>query len=98
MSGKLVQTFVSTNGLQVWVALTAPGTIPGIVALRDKQQHHQRRKLWNHGFTSASIKELQPSLESRVLELVEELSKRACPKAKENVNSIDLALWFSNFT
>ena len=82
----------------VWDAFTKPGAVPGVAALRDVEEHHQRRKLWNHGFTSASIKEFQPAVENRVLELVEELSKRTAPGSNGKVNSVDLAKWLSNYS
>ncbi|KAL5520950.1 hypothetical protein ACEPAF_2953 [Sanghuangporus sanghuang] len=82
----------------LWEASARPGTTPSISALRNIDLHNERRKLWNHGFTSASIKEFQPAVEIRVLELVEELSKRGSPSSGEKENPLDLALWLSNFT
>ena len=81
----------------VWVAHGVPGTIPTITALEDIDSHSKRRKLWNHGFTTAALKDLQPAVENRVLELVDELSKRSSPSGGEKV-PLDLALWMSNFT
>ena len=81
----------------VWIAHNRPGTTPHLLALRDVEQHHQRRKLWNHGFTSSSLKELQPAVEDRVLQLVEELSNRASPKEGKD-ELLDLAQWIANFT
>ncbi|KAL5511174.1 hypothetical protein ACEPAH_4389 [Sanghuangporus vaninii] len=95
-----VETIPSVIGLRKgprWIAHVRPGTIPSIVALRDVSQHEERRKLWNHGFTTAALKDLQPTVENRVLELAEELGKRTSPKSEEKENSLDLALWMSNF-
>ncbi|KAL5529682.1 hypothetical protein ACEPAG_5667 [Sanghuangporus baumii] len=80
-----------------WIAHVRPGTVPSIVALRDVDWHAERRKLWNHGFTTAALKELQPIVENRVLQLVEELGKRTSLKSEEKENSLDLALWTSYF-
>ncbi|KAL5489839.1 hypothetical protein ACEPAI_4671 [Sanghuangporus weigelae] len=80
-----------------WIAHVRPGTVPSIVALRDVDRHAERRKLWNHGFTTAALKELQPIVENRVLELAEELDKRTSLKSEEKEKSLDLALWMSYF-
>ncbi|KAL5514533.1 hypothetical protein ACEPAG_1849 [Sanghuangporus baumii] len=82
----------------LWTASARPGTTPSLVALRNVDLHNERRKLWNHGFTSASIKEFQPVVESRVLELVGEFSKPVSPSPGGEENSLDLALWMSNFS
>ncbi|KAL5532689.1 hypothetical protein ACEPAF_4463 [Sanghuangporus sanghuang] len=79
----------------LWDAHCPPGTTRHLLALRNVEQHNERRKLWNHGFTSASMKELQPAVESRVLELVEELGKQA---SREEETSLDLAQWMASFT
>ncbi|KAL5497698.1 hypothetical protein ACEPAH_2629 [Sanghuangporus vaninii] len=82
----------------LWEASARSGTTPSISALRNIDLHNERRKLWNHGFTSASIKQFQPAVESRVIELVEELRKRVSPSSGGKENPLDLALWLSNFT
>ncbi|KAL5497722.1 hypothetical protein ACEPAH_2653 [Sanghuangporus vaninii] len=96
-----IPPILGLNGMRrgpLFSASIQPGTTPSLVALRNVDLHNERRKLWNHGFTSASIKELQPAVESRVLELVEELSRRVSPSIEGKENSLDLALWLSNFT
>ncbi|KAL5511137.1 hypothetical protein ACEPAH_4352 [Sanghuangporus vaninii] len=75
-----------------------PGTPPHLAALRDVKVHHERRKLWNRGFTTASLKELQPAMENRILELVGELGKRVSPDLGEKSIPLDLAQWLANFT
>ncbi|KAL5529717.1 hypothetical protein ACEPAG_5702 [Sanghuangporus baumii] len=83
----------------LWDAVVKPGTPPNIVALRDIGQHNERRKLWNHAFTTVSLKELQVTVQIRVLELVEELRKHIPPKSSgEKDTSLDLAQWLTNFT
>ncbi|KAL5514555.1 hypothetical protein ACEPAG_1871 [Sanghuangporus baumii] len=96
-----IPPILGLNGMRkgpLWEYFAKPGTTPSLVALRNVDLHNERRKLWNHGFTSASIKELQPAVESRVLELVGELSKRVSPSIEGKNNPLDLALWVSNFT
>ena len=98
--GEIASCFNMTNfdTLSVWDAVVKPGTPPNIVAIRDIEQHSERRKLWNHAFTTASLKELQVIVESRVLELVEELRKRISPKLGAEIVSVDLAQWMTNLS
>ena len=81
----------------MWDAFHTPGTTPSIVALRDLDSHRERRKLWNRGLASAALKELQPSVENRVSELVDELSKRVSPASGEKNIAVDLARWIQCF-
>ncbi|KAL5489841.1 hypothetical protein ACEPAI_4673 [Sanghuangporus weigelae] len=81
-----------------WIAHGIPGTIPAIVGMRDVELHRERRKLWNHGFTTTALKEHQPAVQNRVLELVDELGKRVFTQSGGRETSLDLALWMSNFT
>ena len=81
----------------MWTASYVPGTTPSIAALRDLDLHRERRKLCNRGFTSASLKEVQPSVESRVNELVDELSKRVSTASGEKDITVDLTRWAHNF-
>lgn len=80
----------------VWITHHPPGHLPSVNALRDVKLHHERRKLWNHGFTTAALNELKPSVQDRILEFVKELRKRTSPPGEKEV-SLDLALWMSNF-
>ncbi|KAL5511173.1 hypothetical protein ACEPAH_4388 [Sanghuangporus vaninii] len=81
----------------LWIAQCKPGTTPNIGSLRSVDLHDERRKLWNRGFTTAALKELQIAVEERVLELVEELSKRVSPRSEKKESSLDLAHWLSSF-
>ncbi|KAL5529670.1 hypothetical protein ACEPAG_5655 [Sanghuangporus baumii] len=80
-----------------YVAHYKPNTPPNIVTIRNVNDHRERRKLWNHGFTTSALKDYQPILSSRVLQLTEHLGKSA---AKDQTKSqvVDLAEWMSSFT
>lgn len=71
-----------------------PGTPYNVVAMRDIDVHHNRRKLWAHGLTSAAIKDYQPTIADRVLQLTEELRKLS----NQGDEFINLAKWISRFT
>ncbi|EJD02376.1 cytochrome P450 [Fomitiporia mediterranea MF3/22] len=81
----------------LWVMHVKPGTPPDLVALRDVGEHHERRKLWNHGFTSAAIKDYQPAIASRLLQFVEELRKGGGDDTGIHKKSFDLAQWIGYF-
>jgi cytochrome P450 len=53
--------------------------------------HATRRKIWDRAFTTAALKSYEPLLDSRVAELVENLTSR-CGQV------VDLALWVSLLT
>ncbi|KAL5529716.1 hypothetical protein ACEPAG_5701 [Sanghuangporus baumii] len=96
-----IQPVLGNDGMRrgpLWNIHTRPGTSANILTARDVKLHHERRKLWNRGFTTASLKELQLTVENRVLELVGELGKRVSFEFGENGVPLDLALWLANFT
>ncbi|EJD02377.1 high nitrogen upregulated cytochrome P450 monooxygenase 2, partial [Fomitiporia mediterranea MF3/22] len=81
----------------LWAIHTKPGTTPHVVALRDVNKHRERRKLWKYGFTSAAIKDYQPIMANRLLQLVEELGKGCSSDNGNHGNHVDLAQWIGYF-
>ena len=87
----------------VWVARHMPGQTQTLVGLRDPNEHRRRRKTWNRGLNSTSLKSYEQSLEKRVGELADALSKHSMSKASSHVetnvseNTINLTTWFSYF-
>ena len=62
-----------------------------MIGIRDLNDHARARKRWNRAFSTASVKEYEPIIVRRALQLAEELGKRT-----ESV--VDLAEWLSFFT
>ncbi|KAL5511138.1 hypothetical protein ACEPAH_4353 [Sanghuangporus vaninii] len=91
-----IQRILGLRKGPLWIAHYKPGTTPSIAALRNLDLHRERRKLWNHGFTTAALKGLQPAVENRVAELVGELGKRASSGSGGQESSVDLAQWMNN--
>ncbi|EJD02378.1 high nitrogen upregulated cytochrome P450 monooxygenase 2 [Fomitiporia mediterranea MF3/22] len=81
----------------LWEMHVKPGTTPHLISLRNVDKHHERRKLWNHGFTSAAIKDYQPLIANRVLQLVEELKKVSRGENEIHEKSVDLTCWIAYF-
>lgn len=54
------------------------------------EAHANRRRIWNRGMSSESLKEYESILEKRVAQLVDRLGGLS--------GSIDIAEWFSYFT
>ena len=80
-----------------------PGQTHTLVGLRDPDEHRRRRKAWNRGLNSMSLKGYEQSLEKRVGELADKLSKLSGSSSNghgvtgNSENSIDLTTWFSFF-
>lgn len=80
-----------------YVAHNIPGSIPNIATIPDVDSHRERRKLWNRAFTTSALKDYQPMVAARVLQLDDELSKRAA-KIDEGSKPVNLAEWMAFFT
>ncbi len=65
--------------------------------MRSIAEHLERRKVWNKAFNSTSIKEYEPILKARVLQLVTELENRCITATAQGVE-LDLSQWLSYFT
>ena len=73
-----------------------PKTPPDLISIPDVNEHRERRKLWNHGFTTSALRDYQPILSNRVLQLAENLNKRA-GKDSYKGEPLDLAEWVGFF-
>lgn len=60
---------------------------------QDPVEHARRRRPWNRAFNSTAIKEYQPLIVKRVIQLVDGVSADA---AKKGV--VDLSCWLRWFT
>ena len=69
------------------------GTTPGLLSLRSTKEHIRRRRLWNVAFNTASIKNYEPVIQKRALQLASELEK--CSHSPDL--SIDLSEWITYF-
>lgn len=70
-----------------------------LIATRSLQDHARRRKRWNRGFSTASVKGYEPIITRRALQLVLELEKRCSNiDGGDGRQPLDLAQWFSFFT
>ena len=75
----------------MWDGRRDPARQPSLIAIRNLDEHARVRKRWNRAFSTASVKEYEPIIVRRTLQLAEELGKRT-----ESV--VDLAEWLSFFT
>ena len=80
-------------GLLAWDARRIPGTYRSIISIRQVHVHADRRKVWNRAFNTLSIKDYEPVLERRALQLIERLEAYA-----QNHEAIDLKDWMSFFS
>lgn len=70
------------------MALEPP--IIGLIGQRDPVEHARRRRPWSRAFGTAALKEYEPIISKRVIQLSEALANQR--------GTLDLAKWFSYFT
>ncbi|KZT08061.1 cytochrome P450 [Laetiporus sulphureus 93-53] len=77
----------------------ASSTKGNLVGARDLQDHAEARRIWNRGFTMASVKRYEPLIIRRTSQLVDELKKQ-CTKDSTGKPSavVDVAKWVSCFS
>lgn len=66
--------------------------------MRNVHDHATRRKRWNRAFSTVSVKEYEPIVIKRALQLVDELQRRSTKEQPNAQNYVDLAQWLSFFT
>ncbi|KJA18919.1 hypothetical protein HYPSUDRAFT_44767 [Hypholoma sublateritium FD-334 SS-4] len=64
-----------------------------LVSERNMRVHLERRKPWNKGLSSSSVREYEPILRNRVLQLVESLQEKSAGN-----HFVDLVEWISMFS
>lgn len=88
-----VQPLMGTTGLSKGLGMKGRNmhvsTLP-LIAIQDTFAHARRRKPWNRAFNTTGLKEYQPIIARRALQLVEGMRKQC--------GVIDLAQWISFFT
>ncbi|KAJ8089129.1 hypothetical protein PM082_014377 [Marasmius tenuissimus] len=70
-----------------------------IVALRDQEEHHRRRTVWNKAFSSGAIKEYEALVKTKTEELIGRLKEVVQQKGPEKGGSeIDVGTWMGYYT
>ena len=82
--------FASLNTRVAWGGRTVQSPVKSLIVLTDQAEHARRRQSWTRALNTASIKELGPTLASRVDQLVECI-------ANQN-GAVDLSKWVSFFS
>ncbi|KAF9255163.1 cytochrome P450 [Marasmius fiardii PR-910] len=89
-----VQAVLGTDGLpkgHSYLSGSVEGHPSPLIVLNG-QERNDRRRIWRRGFTSESIKEYQPVIEKRVVQLADSLH------ARSKSGSVDLLKWFNFFS
>jgi len=50
--------------------------IPPLIGIRDGAEHAKRRRTWNLGFNPAAMRQYEPAVRERVLQLLEAILQR----------------------
>lgn len=67
--------------------------------MRTIHEHIGRRKRWNRAFSTISVKEYEPVVIKRALQLADELQRRSSKgDYTQTESSLDLARWLSFFS
>lgn len=70
-----------------------------MIAMRTIHEHIGRRKRWNRAFSTISVKEYEPVVIKRALQLADELQRRSSKDDyTQTESSLDLARWLSFFS
>lgn len=87
------------NDIAVWDARSGPeAQSRSIISMRFIDEHVARRKRWIRAFSTVSVKNYEPIVIKRALQLVDELQRRSTKGDSSSENYIDLAQWLSYFT
>lgn len=69
-----------------------------MISMRTMQEHVGRRKRWNRAFSTISVKEYEPIVIKRALQLADELQRRSSKGDHTQAESfVNLAQWLSFF-
>lgn len=79
--------------VSVWDARRNPYGARSLLAIRDQREHTRRRKPWTRAFSTTAVKDYEPIVQKRALQLMRELEK----KAKMDV-PVNLSDWMKSFT
>ncbi|KAL5514428.1 hypothetical protein ACEPAG_2516 [Sanghuangporus baumii] len=75
-----------------WEGRRNPDLPASVVVTRSSKEHAQKRVFWSHAFSTTSVRDMQSTITRRVLQLTEELEKRAATKQTVNITE-----WMSFF-
>ena len=68
--------------------------VPPLIGIRDSAEHAKRRRTWNRGFNPTAIKQYEPAVYERVLQLLEAIVQRGRVDLSESFGYFALASSF----
>jgi len=68
--------------------------IPPLIGIRDSAEHAKRRRTWNRGFNPTSMRQYEPAVYERVLQLLEVIVQRGRVDLSETFGYFALASFF----
>lgn len=86
----------------LWTARA--GARKPLIAMTDAREHAIRRRIWNRAFSSGALRQYEPLLKKRALQLCDDLERRVIMGAIMEKNGkrtgveVDLAQWLSYFS
>ncbi|KLO15649.1 high nitrogen upregulated cytochrome P450 monooxygenase 2 [Schizopora paradoxa] len=98
----VMHDILGPNGMPkgpVWDARRNPLTEPSLIAIRDTREHSRRRKPWNRALSTSAVKDYEPVIAKRVLQLANTLA--SATQADLNGKVVwngDLSSWFGYYS
>ncbi|KLO11363.1 high nitrogen upregulated cytochrome P450 monooxygenase 2 [Schizopora paradoxa] len=83
----------------VWDGRSDPEKTTPLIGLHDLHEHARQRKVWNRAFSTASIKDYEPVITKRVLQLADALEESSKPLLGDTSErrAVDISEWFGLF-
>ncbi|KAF8640282.1 hypothetical protein AX16_010177 [Volvariella volvacea WC 439] len=76
---RAIQPLIGVNGLPkgpYWEGRMPPNQIQPMIAIRSKQEHARRRRPWARAFNSTTLRDYEPIINNRTLQLLKHLSNQ----------------------
>ena len=68
--------------------------IPPLIGIRDGAEHAKRRRTWNRGFNPVAMRQYEPAVHERVLQLLETILQRGRVDLGESFGYFALVSFF----
>ncbi len=79
----------------VWDPRRNPDIDPPLIALRDLHEHGRQRKPWNRAFSTSAVKDYEPVIAKRAIQLADALERVS--ETQSGRRTVDLSEWFGYF-
>lgn len=79
----------------MWDGRRNPDASPSVLSCRTSAEHARKRVPWMHGLNTANVRDYQPMIVRRAVQLAEELEKRWLAGTAGEVNLVEYMKYFA---